>query len=170
MPVKRHADLRLHLPHWPARALAAGMAALACLPAHAQATACDRPGLHGQKRDAATIRRLERAWSVAFLTGDTQLESCLLLPAFTEILGDGRLQHLGDELALARANRGKRLPIPDFPDEGVLLRGDAAVAYGVSTSKGADGQIRRQWFADFYVWDRGAWRVYFAQQTPIGPR
>jgi hypothetical protein len=171
MPVKRHSDLPMPPQRWSAWILAAGLAIPTCLPAHAQAAAaCDRPELHGQKRDAATIRRLERAWSVAFLTGDTQLESCLLLPAFTEILGDGRLQHLGDELALARANRGKRLPIPDFPDESVLLRGDAAVAYGVSTSKGADGQVRRQWFADYYVWDRGAWRVYFAQQTPIRPR
>lgn len=141
------------------------------MPAHAQAAAaCHRPELQGQQRDAATIQRLERAWSVAFLTGDAELESCLLLPAFTEIFGDGRMGHLDDELALARANQGKHLPIPDFPGEQVLLHGDAAVAYGVSTSKGPDGQVRRQWFADYYVWDRGAWHAYFAQQTPIASR
>ncbi|HKR77717.1 MAG TPA: hypothetical protein VJR95_13755 [Rhodanobacter sp.] len=169
--MERHSDLSMHLRRWPARVLAAGLAALACLPAHAQAAAaCDRPELQGQTRDAATIQRLERAWSVAFLSGDAGLESCLLLPTFTEIFGDGRIQHLDDELALARANRGKHLPIPDLPGEEVLLRGDAAVAYGVTTSKGADGRVRRQWFADYYVWDRGAWHVYFAQQTPIKPR
>ena len=171
--MERHSDqsMRLQLQRRPAWALAVGLAALACLPFHAQAAAaCDRPELHGQKRDAATIQRLERAWSVAFLTGDAELESCLLLPSFTEIFGDGRMQHLGDELALARANRGKHLPIPDLPGEEVLLHGDAAVAYGVSASKGTDGQVRRQWFADYYVWDRGAWHVYFAQQTPVRPR
>lgn len=171
MPVKRHSGLSMHLQRRPAWALAAGLAALACIPVHAQAAAaCNRPELRGQKRDAATIQRLERAWSVAFLTGDAELESCLLLPAFTEIFGDGRMQHLGDELALARANQGKHPPMPDFPGEKVLLRGDAAVAYGISTSKGTDGQVRRQWFADYYVWNRGAWHVYFAQQTPIKPR
>ena len=171
MPVKRHSDLPTHLQRRPAWVLAAGLAALACIPVHAQAaTTCNRPELQGQRRDAATIQRLERAWSVAFLTGDARLESCLLLPAFTEIFGDGRTGHLGDELTLAQANQGKHLPIPALPGEKVSLHGDVAVAYGVSTSKRADGQVRKQWFADYYVWDHGAWHVYFAQQTPIKPR
>ncbi|MFK2930127.1 nuclear transport factor 2 family protein [Dyella agri] len=169
--MKHHSDLLAHPRRGLAWSLAAGLASVACMPAHAQATAaCHRPELQGQKRDAATIQRLERAWSATFLTGDAELESCLLLPAFTEIFGDGRTGHLDDELALARANQGKHLPIPAFPGEQVLLHGDAAVAYGVSTSKGADGQVRRQWFADYYVWDRGTWHVSFAQQTPIKQR
>ncbi|MEW9571827.1 hypothetical protein ABQJ54_08690 [Rhodanobacter sp. Si-c] len=169
--MKHRSDLLVHPRRGRAWPLAAGLAAAACMPVHAQATAaCHRHELQGQRPDAATIQRLERAWSVAFLTGDAALESCLLLPTFTEIFGDGRTGHLSDELALARANQGKHLPIPDFPGEKVLLHGDAAVAYGVSTSKGANGQVRRQWFADYYVWDRGAWHVYFAQQTSIKPR
>jgi hypothetical protein len=35
---------------------------------------CDRAELRGEHKDAATLRRLERAWSVAFLKGDVELE------------------------------------------------------------------------------------------------
>lgn len=169
--MKRRSDPPVHPRRGSAWTLAAGLAAATGLPVHAQAAAtCNRPELQGQRRDAATIQRLEKAWSVAFVTGDAALESCLLLPDFTEIFGDGRMKHLGDELALARANHGKRLPTPDLPAEQVALHGDAAVAYGVSASKGADGLIHRQWFADYYVWRDGAWHVYFAQQTPIQQR
>ncbi|MDO1529186.1 hypothetical protein QMK61_10150 [Fulvimonas sp. R45] len=144
------------------------LAGLAVASAHAQApSTCDRPELQGQKRDPATIQRLERAWSVAYLKGDTVLEACLLLPGFTEILGDGRTMRLNGELALARSNQGKHLPIPGLPAERVLLQGDAAVAFGTTASKASDGQVHRQWFADYYVWDHDAWHVYFAQQTPV---
>jgi hypothetical protein len=169
--VKRRSDAANHPRRTYRWALAACLAGLLGTAACAQApSACARPELQGQKRDPATIQQLEKAWSIAYLKGDAGLEACLLLPGFTEILGDGRVMHLDDELALARSNRGKHLPIPGFPAEHVLLHGDAAVAFGLGSSKAADGQVHRQWFADYYVWNHGAWHVYFAQQTPIQPR
>jgi hypothetical protein len=55
---------------------------------------CARPALAHQRRDAATIQRLESAWSLAYLTGDTEFEACLLTPDFTEIVSSGSIHHL----------------------------------------------------------------------------
>ena len=52
---------------------------------------CLHPALAHQRRDAATIQRLEMAWTVAFLTGDTEFEACLLTGDFTEIMSNGTI-------------------------------------------------------------------------------
>jgi hypothetical protein len=62
---------------------------------------CARPALAHQRRDAATIQRLETAWSLAYLTGDAEFEACLLTPDFTEIMSNGSINHLHEELELA---------------------------------------------------------------------
>lgn len=61
------------------------------MPLHAT-NACDLPQLRNQKQDAATVQRLEDAWSTAFLRGDTEFMSCLLIPEFTEIMRSGALK------------------------------------------------------------------------------
>jgi hypothetical protein len=126
---------------------------------------CSRAELQGQSRDIATVQRLENAWSIAYLKGDEDLEECLLTPDFTEILGDGSIKHLQDELALARNNKGKGLIIPSFPATTVLLHGSVAAAYGTSESEGSNGKRRQKRFVDYYVWEDREWHVYFAQQT-----
>jgi len=141
--------------------------ALALLSLFAQAQSkCFPPELQHQAKDAATIQRLENAWSTAFLKGDDELEKCLLVPEFTEILSDGSIKHLDDELKLATANQGKNLTIPSFPAVAVSLHGNAAAAFGTSESKGTSNK-RRWWFVDYYVWENDQWHAYFAQQTPV---
>jgi len=133
----------------------------------ADALNCEsRPELRQQSRDAATIQKLENAWSRAFLKGDADFMKCLLVPGFTEILRSGDVKDLAYEMDLALRNRGKDLPVPDFPPESILLHGDVAVAYG-ETIPPSDQPRRRTRFADFYVWTDGGWRVFFAQQTAI---
>src|SRR5260370_25607742 len=77
---------------------------------------CARPVLAHQRQDAATILRLETAWAVAYLTGDTEFERRLLTPDFTEIMSSGSINHLSEELAFARKNSGKTMaggaPVP----------------------------------------------------------
>lgn len=124
------------------------------------APGCMPKQVPNQQRDRATIQRLERAWSVAFLTGDTAFEQCLLLPDYTQINRDGSIGNLHDELTLAARYRGKQLQTDSFPTVNVVIHGDAAVGYGVSASK--RGHMR---WADYYIWDGSAWHVYFAQQT-----
>jgi|HubBroStandDraft_6_1064221.scaffolds.fasta_scaffold00014_44 hypothetical protein len=136
------------------------------LPSSLQAKdTCTEPSLRHERRDAATVQRLENAWSIAYLRGDTDLERCLLAPDFTEILRTGEVKVFTDELAFAAKNRGKNLAIPDLPKSTVLIHGNVAVAYGTSTSAGADGQPRTMRFADYYVWEDGGWHAFFAQQT-----
>lgn len=130
---------------------------------------CARPALADQKKDAATIETLEKAWSMAFLTGDTEFEACLLTADFMEIRSNGQIHHLDDELALAGKNKGKPVPNMDLPASTVHIHGDVAVAYGVSPEKIVDGKKQRSYFADYYVWENGGWRAYFAQQTVFFP-
>ena len=137
---------------------------LVCLlPLSAKDNCALRPLTH-QRRDVATIQRLEDEWSRAYLRGDTELERCLLSPDFTEILRTGEVKGLQDELDLAAKNQGKNLPIPNLPKTNVLLHGNVAVAYGISSST-SNGKSKTTRFADSYLWEHGTWHVFFAQQT-----
>jgi hypothetical protein len=129
----------------------------------------DLPELQHQHQDAATVRHLETAWSVAFLRGDTQLMGCLLIPEYTEIMRSGALKHRSDELEMAAKNQGKNLAIPDLPQADVLLHDNVAVAFGQSLTPGPDGQVIARRFADSFVWEQGRWRAVFSQQTPVAP-
>ena len=43
-----------------------------------------------------------------------------------------------------------------------VARIDVAVAYGLSSERMIDGKPYKSYFADYYVWKDGQWRVYFA--------
>ncbi|MGH9746577.1 MAG: nuclear transport factor 2 family protein [Candidatus Acidiferrales bacterium] len=138
------------------------------VPLHAQdEDRCQQAPLLNQRRDGATIQRLENAWTIAYLHADMDFERCLLAPDFTEIMRTGEIKFLADELALAMKNRGKNLPTPDLPEATVLLHGDVAVAYGTSHSTGSDGRTRTTRYADYYLWEKGRWHAFFAQQTSV---
>jgi hypothetical protein len=63
---------------------------LACLlPTTSFAADCDQTALKDEHKDAATLQRLELAWSDAFTKGDMDFERCLLTPDFTEITRTG---------------------------------------------------------------------------------
>jgi hypothetical protein len=126
---------------------------------------CALPQLMNQREDAATIQRLEGAWTEAFLHGDTEFMRCLLVPEFSEIMRSGELRSLADELAMTAKNRGKNLPVPELPKITVLIHNNVAVAYGESIAKDANGKPRSRWYSDSYVWEDGKWHVFFAQQT-----
>jgi hypothetical protein len=130
-----------------------------------QANTCLQPALLHQRQDEATVQRLEEAWSLAFVRGDTEFERCLLAPAFTEIMSNGEIKFLADELALARANRDAQRAILPLPKAKVLIYGNVAVAYGRSHGTAPDGSVHPHWYSDDYVWRDGAWHVIFAQQT-----
>ena len=89
------------------------------------------PALAHQRRDAATIERLETAWSLAYLTGD-EFEACLLAPDFPEIMSNGCIHHLREELELAEKNKGNAMTAPNMPPITIHIHGDVAVAYGIS--------------------------------------
>ena len=137
------------------------------IPSSAQSSAnhCDFPQLKNQQKDAATIQRLETAWSEAFLRGDTTFMSCLLAPDYTEIMRSGELKKLSDELAMAEKNRGKDLKMPELPKPQVLIHENVAIAYASSIGKSSDGKSQTRWYSDTYLWKDGQWHAFFAQQT-----
>ncbi len=137
------------------------------LPLVNYAKTCNAGSLQHQRRDTATIDRLEEAWTLAYLRGDTEFERCILAPDFTEILRNGEIKVLQDELGFAESNKGKQLPIPPFTKGTVLLHGNVAVAYGTSISKSGDGSTRVVRYADYYVWEGRLWHAFFAQQTQV---
>jgi len=126
---------------------------------------CDFSQLKNQQQDAATIQRLEIAWSEAYLRADTGFMSCLLAPDFTEIMRSGELKTLSDELAMAEKNRGKDLKMSESPKIQVLLHENVAVAYGNTIVKSVDGKKESRWYSDTYLWKDGQWHAVFAQQT-----
>ena len=130
-------------------------------------TTCDFDALKARQRDVATIQRLEYAWTFAYLKADTNFELCLLSKDFTEIVRSSEVKFLSDELAFARKNEGKNLPIPKLPEPTILLHDNVAVAYGTSQSTGPDGKIKETRYADYYVWENGKWHAFFAQQTSV---
>lgn len=137
----------------------------AVVSAEGQSGKCDFAPLRNQQKDAATIRRLEMAWTDAYLHGDTRFMSCLLTPDFTEIMRSGELKMLSDELAMAEKNRGQELKTPELPKILVLLHENAAVAYGSTVVKSDDGKTDIRWYSDSYLWKDGRWHAFFAQQT-----
>ncbi len=126
---------------------------------------CARPELANQSQDEATIVRLERAWSIAHMTGDAEFEACLLTPDFTEIRSDGKINVLSDELALAEKHKGQKADTSQLTTPTVHIHGNVAVAYGASDWKAPDGTMREFYYADYYVWENSAWHAYFGQQT-----
>lgn len=137
------------------------------LPLAAHADGCGQSVLQSEHKDVATVQALERAWSQAFLEGDVDFERCLLTPDFTEITRDGSVKQLVDELALAAQNRGKDLPPPAALQIPVMIHGDVAVAY-IAVPRSKDGKTFSVYNADYYVWEGGAWRAYFSQQSRFG--
>ena len=134
------------------------------------APACNSPALTNERLDVVTIQHLEKAWSIAYLKGDLDFERCLLTADFTEIMRSGEVKVLSDELDFARKNVGKNLPIPELPQGTVFIHGNVAVAYGQSSSTAPDGSQRKTCYADYYIWKKGAWHAFFAQQTAVNPK
>jgi hypothetical protein len=127
---------------------------------------CNIPELANQKHDAATVQRLENAFSIAFLKGDTNFEKCLLLPNYAETSRSGKWRTLSDEIETASRNRGRNLSVPEMPKVDVLMHGDTAIAHGIFTFTSADGKTMTTRFSDVYVWKDDAWHVLYSQQTP----
>lgn len=133
-------------------------------PVLAATPACSQTVLQHEQEDVATVQALERAWSEAFLQGDTDFERCLLTPDFTEITRQGAVKQLADELDLAAQNKDKHLPPPPPLRIPVMIHGDVAVAY-VAVPRSKDGKVFTVYNADYYLWEGGAWHAYFSQQT-----
>jgi hypothetical protein len=127
---------------------------------------CSAPEVADQKQDAATVQRLENAFTAAFLRGDTDFEKCLLLLNYSEVSRSGKWRELSSELEGRARNCCKNLSVAEMPKVDVLMHGDVAVAHGLFTFTTPDGKSQSTRFSDVYVWKDDTWHVLYPQQTP----
>jgi hypothetical protein len=127
---------------------------------------CSAPELADQKQDAATVQRLENAFTAAFLKDDTDFEKCLALPNYGEVSRSGKWRELWSELEGTARNRGKNLSVAEMPKVNVPMHGDVAVVHGLFTFTTPDGKSQSTRFSDVYVWKDDTWHGLYSQQTP----
>ena len=125
---------------------------LVCLlllaPTGVLASSCESKSLPGQRPDAATILRLEAAWSTAISQGDSGFERCLLASDFTIVVSSGAVKTLDDELTSTSKNKGRNEPLPLPPSMSILIHGNVAVARGLferSEELGVGSEFTRPW-------------------------
>jgi ketosteroid isomerase-like protein len=126
---------------------------------------CDLEPLMHQQRDEASIQRLEASWIAAISQGDIGFERCLLTEDFVEILSTGELKTRGGELDLTARNKGKKARVRELPQMTISIHGNVAVARAVWKPTGT--ALMAAHIADCFVWEDGAWHVFFSQLTPV---
>ena len=128
-------------------------------PAAADDAGCQAVQSPDQRRDAATLRRIERDWLTAELRGDTRFLTCLLLPSYVNIAKDGNTRPGSDIIAHAKRNAGKDRELPPI-ESTIVVHGDAATAYSRSRTRDQAGQWQDVRFIDSFVFVNGAWHAY----------
>ncbi len=151
----------------PSRNIVIGLISLLpFIAAHAQTKdQCEQQLPPNQQKDEATIQQIETSWNLAISRGDSSFERCLLTADFQQILNKGELKALTDELAMTDKNKGKKLPPPHMPTLTVLMHGNVAIAY--ATWVPTNPTKKSDQTADFFIWEFGAWHVFFSQSTPV---
>jgi hypothetical protein len=130
---------------------------LALIPVRAQGqNGCDLPSLLHQQKDEATIQHLEASWNRAISAGDVD---------FKEILPNGELKALTDQLGSTAKNKGQNHPTPHLPPITVSIHGNVAVAYATWKMSGANQTSDK--IADYLIWEDGTWHVFFSQITRV---
>lgn len=122
-------------------------------------SACAAVQTADQRRDEATLRRIEHDWLTAELRGNTQFLSCLLLPTYVNIRKDGTTRPGADIIAHAKTNAGKDREIPPI-ESTIVIHGDAATAFSRSQTRDKAGALQDVRFIDSFVFVDGAWHAY----------
>jgi|GEM_PF-1436970 len=112
-----------------------------------------------QRRDEATLQRIERAWLTAELRGDVHFLQCLLLPDYVNIDKAGHKHPGADIIAHAQRNLGQDREIPPI-DSTIVVNGDAATAYSSSRTRDKDGQWHDVHFVDTFRFVNNAWHPF----------
>lgn len=123
-----------------------------------------------QKPDAASIKKVEDAWSDAYTNGETDYLDCLLSPDYVSVSARGVPR---DKAAIvsgaqknAQQNKGKSAAMPDLPQPKIQLYGNTAV---VQSSLPADpnGKYPAMYSSDVFAFQDGVWRAVYSQHTAV---
>jgi Domain of unknown function (DUF4440) len=125
---------------------------------------------NGQKADAESVRQVERQWSKAFLSGDTDYLECLLEPDYESVWFTGEVRGRQTIIDKARAHRANPIPVPESPVPIVQIHGNTAISRSDQDVPDATSkQSRRVRFLDIFSFYDGRWHVLFTQDAVIQP-
>jgi hypothetical protein len=116
-----------------------------------------------QTADVASLKRVEREWSDAFMHGKPEYIACLLAPDYASVSPKG-VHDLSWEVEHARKNKGSSAPIPDVPGTTYQVHGSTGV---VRFFHPADGKQPASYGSDIFSFQDGAWRALYSQHTYV---
>lgn len=102
--------------------------------------------------DAASVRRVDSAWSVAFVHADSAFLRCLFSNDFVGYSRTGEVSDRDAEIAKALRRGNPTKPVPAFPTSArAEVHGTTAVVGGV---------VDNFRWTDIYVFENGVWHAY----------
>jgi hypothetical protein len=120
---------------------------------------CQAHQLSDQHMDAATVRRVDSAWSVAFVRADTAFLRCLLTSDYVGYSRTGVVADRATELAKSLRSGDPNKPLPEFPSSATVeFHGASVVVTGIY--KGV------RWI-DVYRFEGGTWHAWMSADQPI---
>jgi len=119
---------------------------------------CQGHELPNQRRDAESVRRVDSAWSAAYVRADTAFLRCLLAPDYRGFNSKGVLSDAGEEVAKSLHHGRPDSPLDAFPKAEVQVHGATGVVGGLVPGK--------RW-TDVYVFENGAWHAILSVDQPL---
>jgi hypothetical protein len=124
----------------------------------------------GQKADAESVRQVERQWSKAFLSGDTDFLECLLEPDYESVWFTGEVRSRQTIIDKASAHRANPIPVPETPAPIIQVHGNTAISRSdQDVLDPVSKQSKRVRFLDVFAFYEGRWHVLFTQDAVIRP-
>ncbi len=123
-----------------------------------------------QKADAASIKKVEDAWSDAYMNGGTEYLECLLSPDYVSVSAKGvprdKAVIVAGAQKNAQQNKGKSTLLPDLPQPKIQLYGNTAVVQS-SLAADANGKYPAMYSSDVFAFQDGVWRAIYSQHTAV---
>jgi hypothetical protein len=120
------------------------------------------------KPDAESVRRAEREWSKAFLTGDADYLECLLEPDYESVWYTGQVRSRQEIIDKARAHRANPIPVPSFPMPTIQVHGNTAISRSdIDIPDPAKKEPRKVRFLDIFSYYDRRWHVLHTQDVEL---
>lgn len=114
------------------------------------AASCQDHQVPNQRMDAESVRRVDSAWSAAYVHADTTFLRCMLAPDYRGISATGAFSDASKEVAGAARHGRPDAPFDAYPQADVQVHGAMASVGGIVPTK--------RW-NDIYVFEHGAWHA-----------
>ena len=122
------------------------------------AAPCRGHEVPNQRMDAESVRRVDSAWSAAYVRADTAFLRCLLAPDYRGFSPTGVLSDASAEIAKSARSGRPDNPLDAFPKAEVQVHGATGVVGGLTPYK--------RW-TDVYVFEKGAWHAILSVDQPL---